>query len=82
MATDQGLDGFGGAVAFALGSLTILCGLSILAGAIATTMLERRREAALWKTVGVTRGGPTLSWSGTSPQSTQWIEARSSHPLQ
>lgn len=44
----------------ALGSLTILCGLSILAGAIATTMLERRREAALWKTVGVTRSGVAL----------------------
>ncbi len=43
----------------ALGSFTILTGLVILAGAIATTALHRRREAALLKTLGVTRAGVT-----------------------
>ncbi len=43
----------------ALGSFTILTGLVILAGAIGTTALRRAREAALLKTLGVTRGGVT-----------------------
>jgi len=43
----------------ALGAFTILTGLVILAGAVATTALHRRREAALLKTLGVTRGGVT-----------------------
>lgn len=41
----------------ALGSFTILTGLVILAGAIGTTALRRGREAALLKTLGVTRAG-------------------------
>ena len=41
----------------ALGSFTILTGLVILAGAVATTALRRAREAALLKTLGVTRAG-------------------------
>lgn len=41
----------------ALGSFTILTGLVILAGAIGTTALRRGREAALLKTLGVTRSG-------------------------
>ena len=40
-------------------SFTILTGLVILAGAVATPALHRRREAALLKTLGVTRGGVT-----------------------
>ncbi len=43
----------------ALGSFTIVTGLVILAGAVATTALRRAREAALLKTLGVTRGGVT-----------------------
>lgn len=43
----------------ALGSFTILTGLVILAGAIGTTALRRGREAALLKTLGVTRFGVT-----------------------
>ena len=43
----------------ALGSFTILTGLVILAGAVTTTALHRRREAALLKTLGVTRAGVT-----------------------
>jgi putative ABC transport system permease protein len=41
----------------ALGSFTILTGLVILAGAVGTTALRRAREAALLKTLGVTRAG-------------------------
>ena len=41
----------------ALGSFTILAGLVILAGAVGTTALRRTREAALLKTLGVTRAG-------------------------
>jgi putative ABC transport system permease protein len=43
----------------ALGSFTIVTGLVILAGAIGTTALRRSREAALLKTLGVTRSGVT-----------------------
>lgn len=43
-----------------LGSFTILTGLVILAGAVATTATRRAREAALLKTLGVTRGGVAL----------------------
>jgi len=43
----------------ALGSFTIVTGLVILAGAIGTTALRRSREAALLKTLGVTRAGVT-----------------------
>jgi len=43
-----------------LGAFTILTGLVILAGAAGTSALRRRREAALLKTLGVTRGGVTL----------------------
>ena len=42
-----------------LGSFTILTGLVILAGAVATGALRRAREAALLKTLGVTRTGVT-----------------------
>lgn len=40
-----------------LGSFTILTGLVILAGAVASSALRRSREAALLKCLGVTRGG-------------------------
>lgn len=40
-----------------LGSFTILTGLVVLAGAIASTSLRRSHEAALLKTLGVTRRG-------------------------
>ncbi|MFT7462985.1 MAG: putative ABC transport system permease protein, partial [Pseudohongiellaceae bacterium] len=40
-----------------LGSFTILTGLVVLAGAIASTSLRRSQEAALLKTLGVTRRG-------------------------
>ena len=43
----------------ALGSFTIVTGLVILAGAIGTNALRRAREAALLKTLGITRGGVT-----------------------
>jgi len=43
----------------ALGSFTILTGLVILAGAVGATALRRGREAALLKTLGVTRAGVT-----------------------
>jgi putative ABC transport system permease protein len=43
----------------ALGAFTILTGLVILAGAVGTTALRRRREAAILKTLGITRGGVT-----------------------
>ncbi len=42
-----------------LGSFTIVAGLVILAGAVGTSALRRTREAALLKTLGVTRGGVT-----------------------
>ena len=42
-----------------LGSFTVLTGLVILAGAVGTTALRRAREAALLKTLGVTRAGVT-----------------------
>ena len=41
----------------ALGSFTVLTGLVILAGGVASTALRRAREAALLKALGVTRGG-------------------------
>lgn len=41
----------------ALGGFSILAGLLILAGAIGATALRRSREAALLKTLGVTRAG-------------------------
>lgn len=40
-----------------LAALTILAGLATLAGAIASTVIGRRREVALLKTLGVTRRG-------------------------
>ena len=40
-----------------LGSFTIFTGLLILAGSVTTSTLRRRREAALLKTLGVTRRG-------------------------
>lgn len=40
-----------------LGSFTVVTGLVILIGAISTTLLRRRREAALLKTLGATRRG-------------------------
>jgi len=40
-----------------LGSFTIVTGLAVLAGAIASTSLRRSQEAALLKTLGVTRRG-------------------------
>ena len=43
----------------ALGAFTILTGLVILGGAVGTTALRRGREAALLKTLGVTRAGVT-----------------------
>jgi len=43
----------------ALGSFTIAAGLVILAGAVATTATSRAREAALLKSLGVTRAGVT-----------------------
>lgn len=43
----------------ALGSFTIVTGLVILSGAVGTSALRRTREAALLKTLGVTRGGVT-----------------------
>ncbi len=41
----------------ALGSFTIATGLVILSGAIGATALRRSREAALLKTLGITRAG-------------------------
>ncbi|MCP3919037.1 MAG: FtsX-like permease family protein [bacterium] len=43
----------------ALGGFTIAAGLVILAGAVATTATSRAREAALLKSLGVTRAGVT-----------------------
>jgi putative ABC transport system permease protein len=43
----------------ALGAFTILTGLVILAGAVGATALRRAREAALLKTLGLTRAGVT-----------------------
>ena len=43
-----------------LGLFTILTGLVILGGAVGANALRRAREAALLKTLGVTRGGVTL----------------------
>lgn len=40
-----------------LGAFTIVTGLVILAGSVATSALRRGREAALLKSLGVTRGG-------------------------
>ena len=40
-----------------LGAFTIVTGLVILAGAVATSALRRGREAALWKSLGLTRAG-------------------------
>lgn len=44
----------------ALGALTALAGLAILAGAVGATQLRRAAEVALWKTLGVTRAGVAL----------------------
>jgi putative ABC transport system permease protein len=44
----------------ALGAFTIVTGLVILAGAVGASALRRAREAALLKTLGVTRAGVTL----------------------
>jgi putative ABC transport system permease protein len=41
----------------ALGLLTVITGLAVLAGSVASTSLRRGREAALLKTLGVTRQG-------------------------
>lgn len=41
----------------ALGLLTVITGLAVLAGSVASTSLRRGREAALLKTLGVTRPG-------------------------
>lgn len=41
----------------ALGALTVLTGLAVLAGSVAGNGLRRRREVALLKTLGVTRRG-------------------------
>jgi putative ABC transport system permease protein len=41
----------------ALGLLTVITGLAVLAGSVASTSLRRGREAALLKTLGVTRKG-------------------------
>jgi putative ABC transport system permease protein len=41
----------------ALGGFTVLTGLVILAGAVATTALRRAREAALLRALGLTRAG-------------------------
>jgi len=41
----------------ALGALTVLTGLAVLAGSVASTSLRRGREAALLKTLGLTRAG-------------------------
>ena len=43
-----------------LGGFTVLAGVAILAGSVAATQLERGREAALLKTLGVTRRGVGL----------------------
>ena len=40
-----------------LGGFTVLAGLAILAGSVGATQLRRAREAALLKTLGVTRRG-------------------------
>lgn len=40
-----------------LGAFTVLAGLAILAGSVSASVLHRRREVALLKTLGVTRGG-------------------------
>lgn len=52
-----------GRIAFAvrlLGGFTVLTGIAILAGAIAASSLRRGSEAALLKTLGVTRRGVAL----------------------
>ncbi len=43
----------------ALGTFCVVAGLLVLAGSASATMLRRRREIALLKTLGVTRGGVT-----------------------
>ena len=40
-----------------LGSFAVLAGVLILAGTVGAANLRRAREVALWKTLGVTRGG-------------------------
>ncbi len=40
-----------------LGAFTVLAGLAILAGSVSASVLHRRREVALLKSLGVTRGG-------------------------
>lgn len=42
---------------FALGALTVFTGLAVLAGSVASSNLRRGREAALLKTLGITRAG-------------------------
>ena len=44
----------------ALGWIAVLTGLAILSGAVAAGGLRRRKEVALQKTLGMTRGGVTL----------------------
>jgi putative ABC transport system permease protein len=44
----------------AMGAVTVVAGLAILAGAVGATQLRRAAEVALWKTLGVTRAGVTL----------------------
>lgn len=39
-----------------LGGFTVLTGIAILAGAVSASTLRRAREAALWKTLGLSRG--------------------------
>jgi putative ABC transport system permease protein len=40
-----------------LGGFAVIAGLAILAGTVASANLRRGREVALWKTLGLTRGG-------------------------
>ena len=40
-----------------LGGFAVIAGLAILAGTVASANLRRAREVALWKTLGLTRGG-------------------------
>jgi putative ABC transport system permease protein len=44
----------------ALGALTVVAGLAILAGVAASTAAHRGREVALYKTLGITRRGVAL----------------------
>ena len=46
-----------------LAGFTILAGVAILAGAVSSTQVRRRKEAALWKTLGVSRAGVVALFS-------------------